>query len=374
MKNLIDTKLQNKPVNINSFVFARPSISAVTIRFLILLSLQFAALIATKSYDAVFSIASATFGGIAAAGVNFLIFREKPFRLADIIVQGIFIGFLLPQEYPVVVTFFLTFFTLTISRCVFFRNLNCWVNICCVAVLIAWFIGRNFFPQFAITADLIPLKNSSVYLIQNGTFPVYSFDSKITNFLNAKVFSLFKIAIPEGFVSLFWDTQSSIPAFRFNLLTILSSVIIFSDNAFSGIIPALTLFVYGVLIRFFAPMIFGGNFNQGDILLAFLTGGTLFCVVFLIQWYGTVPPFLSGKIVFGITAGVLAFLIMGAGTSPVGTIYVVLLMNFSNIFISTIQESVKEKRQKKSKNAAANVVLRNSEFAKEKTNKKGYDL
>ena len=334
----IDLKLQKKLQNINPFVYVRPSISAVTVRILVLLLIQVVMLLLTKSYDAAILIGTTALGGIAAASVNFLIYHEKPFQFLNIIVQGIFIGFLLPQEFPVVVAFFITFFTLLISRCIFFKCVNCWIHICCVAVMIAWFIGRQYFPQFIITKDLISLKNSSVYLLQNGSFPIYSLDSTITSFLNEKVFSIFKVTIPEGFVSLLWDTNSSIPAFRFNLLTIISSVIIFADNAFSFIIPTLMLCVYAVLIRLFGPIFFGGSFNQGDIILAFLTSGTLFCSVFLIQWYGTVPIFLSGKIILGILAGIIAFLVTGAGTSPIGMVYTVLITNFVNIFIRTFQE------------------------------------
>lgn len=353
----IDLKLQKKLQNINPFVYVRPSISAVTVRILVLLLIQVVMLLLTKSYDAAILIGTTALGGIAAASVNFLIYHEKPFQFLNIIVQGIFIGFLLPQEFPVVVAFFITFFTLIISRCIFFKSVNCWINICCVAVMIAWFIGRQYFPQFIITKDLISLKNSSVYLLQNGSFPIYSLDSTITSFLNEKVFSIFKVTIPEGFVSLLWDTNSSIPAFRFNLLTIISSVIIFADNAFSFIIPTLMLCVYAVLIRLFGPIFFGGSFNQGDIILAFLTSGTLFCSVFLIQWYGTVPIFLSGKIILGILAGIIAFLVTGAGTSPIGMVYTVLITNFANIFIRTFQEkiipnnqSVTQESQDKSEN------------------------
>lgn len=353
----IDLKLQKKLQNINPFVYVRPSISAVTVRILVLLLIQVVMLLLTKSYDAAILIGTTALGGIAAASVNFLIYHEKPFQFLNIIVQGIFIGFLLPQEFPVVVAFFITFFTLIISRCIFFKSVNCWINICCVAVMIAWFIGRQYFPQFIITKDLISLKNSSVYLLQNGSFPIYSLDSTITSFLNEKVFSIFKVTIPEGFVSLLWDTNSSIPAFRFNLLTIISSVIIFADNAFSFIIPTLMLCVYAVLIRLFGPIFFGGSFNQGDIILAFLTSGTLFCSVFLIQWYGTVPIFLSGKIILGILAGIIAFLVTGAGTSPIGMVYTVLITNFVNIFIRTFQEkkipnnqSVTQESRNKSEN------------------------
>ncbi|MDY4525458.1 MAG: RnfABCDGE type electron transport complex subunit D [Treponema sp.] len=334
----IDLKLQKKLQNINTFVYARPSISAVSLRILILLMIQVVMLFLTKSYNSVILIGTTALGGVAVASVNFLIYHEKPFQFLNIIIQGIFIGFLLPQSFPVVVAFFITFFTLMISRCILFKSVNCWINICCVAVMIAWFIGRKYFPDFMITKDLISLKNSSVYMIQNGSFPIYSFDSTITAFLNEKLFSIFKVTIPEGFVSLLWDTNSSIPAFRFNLLTIISAVVIFADNAFSFIIPTLMLSVYAVLIRLFGTIFFGGSFNQGDIILAFLTSGTLFCSVFLIQWYGTVPILLSGKIILGILAGVFAFLVTGTGTSPIGMVYTVLITNFTNIFIRAFQE------------------------------------
>lgn len=335
----IDIKLQKKLQNINPYVYVRPSISAVTYRILILLLIQVLMLVLTKSYAAVILIGTTTLGGIAAASLNYLFYHEKPFQFLNIIMKGLFIGFLLPQEFPIVVAFFITFFTLVISRCIFFKSVNCWINICCVAVMIAWFIGRQYFPEFIITKDLISLKNSSVYLLQNGSFPVYSFDSVITAFLNEKIFSIFKVTIPEGFISLLWDTNSSIPAFRFNLLTIISSVVIFADNAFSFIIPTLMLFVYAVLIRLFGTAFFGGSFNQGDIILAFLTSGTLFCSIFLIQWYGTVPIYLSGKIILGILAGIFAFLVTGVGTSPIGMVYTVLITNFANIFIRAFQEN-----------------------------------
>ena len=138
----IDLRLQKKLQNINPFVYVRPSISAVTVRILVLLLIQVVMLLLTKSYDAAILIGTTALGGIAAASVNFLIYHEKPFQFLNIIVQGIFIGFLLPQEFPVVVAFFITFFTLIISRCIFFKSVNCWINICCVAVMIAWFIGR----------------------------------------------------------------------------------------------------------------------------------------------------------------------------------------------------------------------------------------
>lgn len=334
----IDNKLQSKFHLIKPYIYFRPSISAVSIRILILLSIQVVLLVFSKSYSALFLILSSVLGAACAAALNYLFNKEPLFNIMNIITQGLLIGLMVPENYPVVTIFFISFLSLFISRTIFFRSVNSWINIPAIAVIIAWFIGRKYFPEFLITSELIPLRNSSVYLLQSGAFKIFEFDTSITNFLNSYVFKIFGITIPEGFISMFWDTHSVIPAFRFNFITIISSIVLFSDNAFSGIIPSLFLIIYGVLVRLFAPFIFGGAFNQGDVILAMLTSGTLFCATFLIQWYGTVPISTFGKILLGVFSGIMAFVIIGCGTSPVGMVFTILITNIINLIIRSFEE------------------------------------
>ncbi|MCR5188617.1 MAG: RnfABCDGE type electron transport complex subunit D [Treponema sp.] len=333
-----DKKEKSKVLFIKPFMYKRPSISSVVIRMLVLLSIQAIMLLFTKSYSAFTVIIASTLGAVCASAINYLISHDQPFNIMNIITQGMMIGLLLPEKYPLVIVFFISFTSLSISRCLVFKSINSWINCSAVAVIIAWIIGASYFPPFTITADLIPLRNSSLYLIQNGSFPIYSFDASITAFLNSTVFDWFKVTIPEGYISLLWDSHSIIPAFRFNIITIISSIIIFSDNAFSGIIPSLFLIIYGLLVRLFAPLMFGGYFNQGDILLAIFSSGTLFCATFMIQWYGTIPTTVTGKVVLGILSGILAFFIVGCGTSPIGIAYTVLITNIISMFIKAFEE------------------------------------
>ncbi len=334
----INEKEKNKILFIKPFIYKRPSISSVIIRMLILLSVQILMLLITKSYSAFAVVISTILGAICAASINYLVSHEPPYHIMSIITQGMMIGLLLPESYPLVIAFFISLISLVISRCLVFKGINSWINASAVAVIIAWLVGNTYFPPFTITSELIPLRNSSLYLIQNGSFPTYSFDSSITAFLNSTIFNWFKITVPEGYISLLWDTHSIIPAFRFNVITIISSIIIFSDNAFSGIIPSLFLIVYATLVRLFAPMMFGGFFNQGDILLAILSSGTLFCATFMIQWYGTIPSTVSGKIILGLISGLLAFFIIGCGTSPIGISYTILITNIASMFIKAFEE------------------------------------
>lgn len=337
-ESALEYKLKNTGAAVRPFIYERPSVSSVCIKILILLFIQILMLFVTKSFSALCVIGVSLLGAIGAAILNYRINNEEKYHAYTTIIQGIMIGMLLPQTFPLIPVFVISFLCLFVSRVNIFRSINSWINAAALAVIIGWFIGNSFFPDFLVTNDIIPLKNPSLYLIQNHTFPIYEFDSSVTSFLNSYVFKYFKVSIPEGYVSLLWDTNSIIPAFRFNLLTIISSIVLFSDNSFSGIIPTTFLIVFGVLVRLFVPALFGGTMNQGDIILAFLTSGTLFCVVFMIQWYGTTPLSIPGKIVFGVFAGLLAFITSGCGTSPIGMVYTVLISNIISLMIRVLEE------------------------------------
>lgn len=333
-----DYKIKTKQLSISPFTYNIPSISSISIRFIVLLIIQISMLLITGSYKAFFIVLSSTLGSAVVAAINYLLHKKEPYQIMNMVIQGMIIGLLIPEGYPPVPIFFITFFILFFSRFLIFKSVNSWLNTSALSVLIAWLIGRTYFPGFIINSELLAVRNSSVYLLQNGMFPIYSFDSTITSFLNSTVFALFKVSIPEGFVSMLWDSGSTIPAFRFTIITIISSIIVFSDNTFSAIIPSTFLLSYTVLVRLFCPVFYGGFFNQGDIILALSSSGLLFSTVFLIQWFGTVPVTIPGKIISGLCYGICAFLIIGCGTSPIGMMYTILINNIVTLFIRSIEE------------------------------------
>lgn len=323
---------------VNPFIYTNPSISVICIRLFILLALQIIMLGVTKSFSALEVVAVSFAGAVCASALNYLIFKEPMYNCFPIIIQGLLIGLFLPESYPLVTTFFIVFVVIFISRCMIFKSVNSWVNVSALAVIVAWFIGCQFFPGFLVSQDMITIKNPSVYMIQNGTFNIYGFDSTITQFLNSMVFRFLKVNLPDGFISMLWDTHSSIPAFRFNLLTIFASIVLISDYSLQPVIPALFLLVYGTLVRLFAPVFFGGTFNSGDVILALLSSGTLFTSIFMLQWFGTTPITMTGKIIFAILGGIVAFFIVGCGTSPIGMCYTVLVCNMINMMIRFFEE------------------------------------
>lgn len=330
--------LQNKLVSLKPYIYEKPSISAVSIRILVLLLLQIALLFFTKSFSAIIVIFCTTLGALLASLIHYLLIRKNTFLSITNIIHGITIGMLLPQSYPPVTALLISFTTFLIFKYIFETSENFWINIVSVSVLISYFIGKTYFPDFLITRDLFSVKNPSIQLINNGLFPIYDFDISVTGYLNANILNHFKVTLPQGIISMLWDTQSVIPAFRFNLLTIIASIVLFADNSFSILIPSIFLFVYALFVRLFFPYVSGGEFNQGDIMLALLTSGTLFVAVFIIQWFGTHPMTVIGKIVYAAFAGMYAFIVVGGGTSPVGMIYVIIISNIINLLIRLIEE------------------------------------
>ncbi len=330
--------LQNKRVSLKPYIYEKPSISAVSIKILILLLLQIALLILTKSFNAIIVISCTTIGALFASLIHYLVIKRNKFLSLTSLIQGITIGMLLPQNYPPVTALLISFVTLLIFKYVFENSDNFWINIVGVSVMIAYFIGKTYFPDFLITRDLFTAKNPSVMLINEGVFPIYDFDISFTGYLNANLLNYFKVSLPQGIISMLWDTQSVIPAFRFNLLSIIASIVLFADGSFSLLIPSIFLFVYALFVRLFFPFVSGGEFNQGDIVLALLTSGTLFIAVFLIQWFGTHPMTVIGKIIYATMAGLYAFITVGGGTSPVGMIYVIIVCNIINLLIRLVEE------------------------------------
>lgn len=331
-------KNQNhKAVSLAPFTYLKPSVRTEAYFLLFLLLPQLLLLLLTKSYSSIFIVISAVLASVAVEAIDMNFLQKDKFTWTIGIVQGILIGLFLPQTFPVVPVFFITFSALLVNRYILSGFANSWVNPVAVTVALCYIAGLKFFPEFSLSLDILQTRNPALALIQNGTFPVSSEDLKITAFLNRRVFSIFKVSIPDGYVSLLWDSHSAIPAFRFNFLTILSSVVLLSFDILSPIIPACFLFVYSILVKFAAPFLYNGSLFSGDVILALLTSGTLFCSFFLLQWHGTVPLTNRGKFFYGIIGGITAFLIAGAGTSPSGMVFTVLILNIVTLLIENIE-------------------------------------
>ena len=333
MKN--NTKL-TRNVLIRPFKYITDSVAMEATKMIALLLIQIVLLFISKSYSSLLIVLAAVLGSLGADFFSHKLFHNEDndeYSFIVSVAHGMIAGLLIPSTYSPLTVLFAIFFTMLVVKHFFGGFSYAWVNPAVFSVVVLWIIGARLFPSYLVNMDILSLRNPSQTLIENGTLPQYAFDTEITDALNASVFRLFKVSIPNGYVSLFWDNQSIIPAFRFNFVTLVSSVILFAGNSVKCVIPGIFLAVYLALVRFVSPVICNGVAFQGDMLLALLTGGTIFFAVFVLSWYGTIPISLTGKIIYGFLAGITAFLIAGPGTSPCGLIFTVLVSNIFSIVI-----------------------------------------
>ena len=330
-------KEKARKILVRPFTYITQSVGDDSLKMCVLLGIQLLFLIISTSYKAVSVIIVSLVASILADILDKKLQDKKEdsdsFSIQISAVQGLITGFLLPENYPLVTVFLVTFFSMALYKYMFGGYARAWLNPSIVSVACLWVIGSRVFPDFLVSFDILSMRNPSQFLIESGIFPNMKFDSQITDALNNSIFSLFKVSVPEGYVSMFWDTGSVIPAFRFNFLTILSSIIIFGEDYVKAIIPFTFLAVYFILIRYISPFFIGSIQIKGDVLLAMLTGGTLFYATFVTGWYGTAPATIPGKILTGLFAGSSAFFIAGPGTSPSGLVFSVLLTNVFSLII-----------------------------------------
>ena len=335
---------KNNTLTLRPFHYVTPSISTMTILMLCVLCPHIVMLFVTSSFQSLLLILSCILSSFAAEAIDALLIRKRTPNIPVTLLQGILTGMFLPPSYPVVTVFLLTFITLFIVKYSFGEIAGSWVNPVAFSIVMAYFIGALWFPTYIISPMTLQAHNASLIMIKDGVFPVHSFDMVITGFLNSTVFAKLGTNIPEGYMSLLWDNGAVIPAFRFNLFTLIGSLVLFATRSLSWEVPVSFLATYSFLVWLLCPIFAGGSLGNGDIILALFTSGTLIAAFFVLSWYGTVPMTVVGKLCYGISTGVAAFFIAGYGLSAAGAMFSVFCGNIFSLLIQMIENYYREKQ------------------------------
>lgn len=333
----------NKPyrqVSLSPYCYSIASVYESSRMTCILFIPQILMLVLTGSYRSLYTLGVTLLAGLFAQ-MSDAFFRKEKFRLAwDSVMQTLLIGFFVPEDYPLVWLFLIVLCALLIGKYSFGGFAQSWANPAALTLIVLYLFGSRFFPGFLADMEHLQSPNAVPLLIRDGSIPLNRFDSAITSFMNEKMLVHAGITVPDGYISLLLDAGGPIPAFRFNLLTLIASIILFSSNMIEPLIPAVYLVVYGILVRYFALYPYAGVMGQGDILLALFSSGTLVTAFFLLPWAGTVPLSRIGKLLFALFAATLAAAINGFGTSPIGSMFVVLAANVFSPAIQCIEDAL----------------------------------
>lgn len=345
MKFIDIFKRPEKVQSLKPFTYLTPSIGTVRKFILVMLVPQIVLLALTKSYQSLIILASTATASLLSEILFCCTSKSQKVEYMSPIIQGLLVGLLTPSSYSFISIFFITLASLYFGKYIFGGFAQSWVNSVALVVAVSYMLNVTaFVPSISFDSRVLSTRNLALSYIQGQNFHLVAADSAVTTFLNRTVFKLFGIVIPDGYVSFFWDTESIIPAFRFNFVTLISSIILMSLDIIDMAVPLIFVTFYAVLVRVAGPIFTGAPAFQGDMIFALLTSGTIFCSLYLLQWYGTVPITRIGKTIYAFSAGLVAFLVMGYGNSSVGFVFTILVMNLISTVIQLYESRMARKR------------------------------
>lgn len=318
------------------FIVTRPTVTSMSLVTILSLTPHLCAMFLQHDFAALLSIALATTGSIMAE-ISVAWNKRKEILLdGTAILTGMLIGFLLPSTLGPLFVFFISFSGCLLSRAIFGGTGSYWMNPVAVAVCLAFLSQGELFPPFLITPETVAAAGDAFGALKIDQFSRISSDSAITEFLNTTILDKAGISLPEGYITLFWQSPSPIPAFRYNILTLLASIVLLSLRIIDWIVPAVFLCTYGLLVYLFTPS--AGGYGSGDILFALLTGGVLFVAFYILSEFSTAPRTRIGKLVSGFAAGIICFMLCGPGGSPAGAAFTVISVNPLSTVIEYVEK------------------------------------
>ncbi len=319
------------------FVFIRPTVAHMSVITIAVIVPQLFALILAHDFRALATIVFCIAGASAAELLLLPVRNKMMINDGTAVLIGLLTAFFLPSGIPFVTALLVTFSGVVLCRTLFGGLGTNWINPVMFSVAIAYLTSPDAFPSFLVTAASVQSSGDAFAALRTDNFQQLAADQGLTASLNSWFFSHLGIKLPDGYMTLFLDSPSTIPAFRFNLLTLGASIILLAGDIIDKIVPAVFLFTYAICVRLFALVPFGAAVSSGDILFALLTGGILFTAFFILPDYATSPRTATGKVFSGILAGILAFLLCGPGGSPIGIVFTVLAVNAINPVLELIE-------------------------------------
>jgi len=188
-----------------------------------------------------------------------------------------------------------------------------WMN----PALGGWLFARFSWPM----SFTIALNGFSGSIDESGT----AAGNIINSSLNKSFFSFLSAELPPGYIDLFSLRTPGIIADRAVLVLVLATAVIAASQISRSWISFIYLFVFGLLTRMLGDV--SGALWNGDVLYAFLSGGTLVTAFILISDPSTGAKSMPGSIVAAVLAAVLGFIFRFYGDSFFGGIYAAALVN-----------------------------------------------
>jgi electron transport complex protein RnfD len=186
-----------------------------------------------------------------------------------------------------------------------------WMN----PALGGWLFARFSWPR----AFSIALNGSMISMEESGAIA----GNMVNSFLNKTIFSFLGAELPPGYIDLFALKTPGIIADRAVLALVLATAVIAASQISRSWLSFVYLAVFGLLTR----MLGDNALWNGDVLYAFLSGGTLVAAFILISDPSTGAKSMPGGCIATVLAAVLGFIFRFYGREFFGCLYAAALVN-----------------------------------------------
>ncbi|MEL3907443.1 MAG: RnfABCDGE type electron transport complex subunit D [Treponemataceae bacterium] len=323
--------------NFAPFAFSQISFTKKNIIVLSLLAVQMVLFAFAKElmlfYKIALSVTAIIFVNFIAGKIN----KNANWFDLSLVTDGVLIAFCTPNNYNLVAFFCLVAIAYFFVK-IFFGGFGTNVfSTVAFTLMVLYFSFPNYFPQNLNMSEIVKPHGNMFSTLQINGF--IRNDKAITSVLNY-FFANIGVLIPEGYANMLLNNVSTIPAFRYNLLTLFSAAFLFAYDIGERLISFVFIIVYGFLVWVFSMRQIDGTFFSGDILLAFCTTGIFFYAFFIVGEASTTPNTKIGKIIYGLILGLVAFITCGPGACSIGIAFTIIIANICLPVILYFEEKI----------------------------------
>lgn len=283
------------------------------------------------------------------------VFKKDTIRDLSAVVTGLIVGMNMPSGIPLFVPILASAFAIVVAKEVFGGLGQNFANPALVGRIFVFFSFTTLMSTFAtpralqgrgmdavslaspltihktaLTSGNIEEIGSNLEYLASVHYPVSSTAEKISNSIGSNPYM----------VDAFFGNQVGCIGETSALLILLGGIFLVVMGVISWHIPICYLVSYGFIEWVLGGFVFGAGAFRGDPIYSILTGGVMLSAFFMATDYVTTPITDRGKIIFGVTLGVLTFLFRRFSSLPEGASVALLLCN---VLTPTIDKFVRNK-------------------------------
>jgi electron transport complex protein RnfD len=163
----------------------------------------------------------------------------------------------------------------------------------------------------------------------SGFFPgtAGSLDGIVSSFLNNRIFSFAGAELPAGYIDFLVPRAPGIIADRGLLALLLGTIVITASQVSRSWVPAVYLGLFGILVRIFGALPFGGGLWHGDILFGLFSGGTMAAACLLASEPATGAKSKAGILAAALLGAFFSWFFRYQGSAAYGAFFAFALIN-----------------------------------------------